>query len=281
MQQVLDIQIKNIERNIFSQQEYKDELLHIVNSNKYHIIFFSNDCDCEVNFKVCKIKRYDVLFLNASDVFICKTKSSRISRFSFNYDIFNKEHCETQRLVNGLLFDSLLNCNILRLSVKQFLKFKLQLNNIISFQNKGDYKSLKTTFKELIIQSIDKKHKQSFSEDKISKYHQTVYKYLSLINENFKMEHNVFVYAQILRVQPKILTKIFSDLKIENPKSYLNKRILLAAKKILAYSANKSTEISYEIGFNEPAYFARFFKKNIGLTPKQFRAQQKLTESIY
>ena len=135
---------------------------------------------------------------------------------------------------------------------------------------------MKIVFKEIITQAIVKKHKQFFAEEKISKHHQTVYKYLSLVNEHFKMEHNVFVYAQILRIQSKIITKIFSDLKISNPKSYLNKRILLAAKTTLAYSSKKSTEISYEIGFNEPAYFARFFKRNTGLTPKQFRTKNVL-----
>ena len=275
-----DIQFKNIDKSKFSLIKHEDELLHIANTNQYHIIFFNEDCECEVNFKVCRVKDTQVLFLNASDVFICKTRGGTVSQFSFDYQVFDKDHCETQRLINGLLFNGLLSCNLLYFDARELLKSKLYLKKLLSFQAKGDNGTFKMTFKETITQAIIEKHKQFFYENEISKNHHAIYNYLSLVNENFKMEHRVFVYAQILRVQPKILTKIFSDLKINNPKSYLNKRILLAAKKLLAYSTNNSTEVSYEIGFNEPAYFARFFKKNTGITPKQFRKSQTLTESI-
>jgi len=274
-----EIQIRNIDKSVFSLVKYRDELLHIANTNQYHIIFFKENCECEVNFKSCEVKGTQVLFLNTSDVFVSKTKGNTVSHFSFDRNIFDKDHCETERLINGLLFDSLLNCNLLTFNAQEFVKFESKFFKIISFQKQGNFKNLSLAFKELITQAIVEKHKQSFSEEEISANHQTTYKYLSLVNEHFKMEHNVFVYAQILRVQPKILTKIFSDLKIKNPKNYLNKRILLAAKKRLALSPNKSTEISYEVGFNEPAYFARFFKKNTGLTPKQFRVQQNLRKS--
>ena len=270
---MLDIQIKNIHKNTFSLKN-DNELLHIVNSKKYHIIIFNKNCECEINFKSCKVKERQLFFANTSDVFLCKTKGNINSHFSFSYEVFDNNHCETKRLIKGLLFDNLLSSTLLKLSREEFLKFESQLNKIIVFQAKDDSKNLKIVFKEIITQAIVKKHKQFFAEEKISKNHQTIYKYLSLVNEHFKMEHNVFVYAQILRIQSKIITKIFSDLKIKNPKSYLNKRILLAAKTTLAYSSKKSTEISYEIGFNDPAYFARFFKRNTGLTPKQFRMQK-------
>jgi len=276
---VLDIQIKNINKSSFSLRRYDEEVLHIANSNQYHIILFSKNCECEVNFKPYKVKNTQVLFLNDSDIFISKTKGNIVSQFSFDCKVFDKDHCETERLINGLLFDSLLNCNLLTFNAEDFLTFKSQLDKIISFQNKANFKNLKLAFKEIITQTIAKKHKQLFSEQEISKDHQTVYNYLSLLNEHFKIEHNVFVYAQILRVQPKFLTKVFFDLKIENPKHFLNQRILLASKNLLTYTTNTATNISYDIGFNEPAYFNRFFKKNTGLTTKEFRANKNLVES--
>jgi len=275
-----DIQIKNSNKSTFSLRKYDSDLLHITNSNQYHIIFFNEDCECQVNFKACKVKSTQVLFLNASDVFICKTKGNTVFQFSFDYAIFDKNHCETERLINGLLFDDLLNCNILNFDTREFSKLKTQCDKIIDFQEKGNFQNLNLAFKEIMAQSIAKKHKQSFSEEEISENHQIVYKYLSLINEHFKMEHNVFVYAQILRVQPKFLTKVFFDLKIENPKHFLNQRILLASKNLLIYTIDTASSISYDIGFNEPAYFNRFFKKNTGLTTKEFRANKNQVESI-
>ncbi|MGL4597083.1 MAG: helix-turn-helix domain-containing protein [Bacteroidia bacterium] len=45
---------------------------------------------------------------------------------------------------------------------------------------------------------------------------------------------------------------------------------------MLLYSAATAKEIAYALGFNDPAYFSRFFKNHIGQTPEEFR--QKLRE---
>jgi AraC family transcriptional activator of pobA len=261
----LDIQLNNFSKDPFLIKKCMNELVDITNSGLYHMILFNGICECELNFESYSIKKNCILFLNPSDVFFCENKQSEISHYSFGREVFAKEHCETETFINGLLFNNLLSDPFLKLSAKEFLNFE---------------SNIKSNFRKIITQSIIRKQEHHFSESLISKNHQIAYRYFSLINENFRMEHNVFIYAQILRIQPKILTKIFFDLKIENPKSYLNKRILIAIKKMLIYNSDKSIEISYEVGFDDPAYFARFFKKNTGLTPKEFRQNQRVLKSV-
>ena len=38
--------------------------------------------------------------------------------------------------------------------------------------------------------------------------------------------------------------------------------------------------VAEKLGFDEAGYFSRIFKKKIGLTPMQFRAQSRLKESV-
>jgi AraC-like DNA-binding protein len=47
----------------------------------------------------------------------------------------------------------------------------------------------------------------------------------------------------------------------------------LSACRKLTYAPSSIASIGYELGFQDPAYFSRLFKKRVGLTPKQFRLQ--------
>ena len=53
----------------------------------------------------------------------------------------------------------------------------------------------------------------------------------------------------------------------------LHAAILAEAKRGLLYSARPISDIAYDLGFDDPAYFSRFFTRRAGRTPTQFRAQ--------
>ena len=49
-------------------------------------------------------------------------------------------------------------------------------------------------------------------------------------------------------------------------------RIVLEAKRQLRYTSVAVSEIAYALGFDDPAYFTRFFSRRTGLSPRAFRA---------
>jgi len=51
----------------------------------------------------------------------------------------------------------------------------------------------------------------------------------------------------------------------------LHDRLVLEAKRKLSFSHQSVKEISYELGFEDPAYFSRFFKNHAGIAPQDFR----------
>ncbi len=54
-------------------------------------------------------------------------------------------------------------------------------------------------------------------------------------------------------------------------KSLLSNKKLLESKKEIAFTDKSIKEISYDLGYNDPAYFNRVFKNSVGKNPIQFR----------
>ena len=54
-------------------------------------------------------------------------------------------------------------------------------------------------------------------------------------------------------------------------KEVVHERLLQEARRLLRFSAVPVSEIGYQLGFADPAYFSRFFTKRTGLPPSQFR----------
>lgn len=51
----------------------------------------------------------------------------------------------------------------------------------------------------------------------------------------------------------------------------VHQRLLQEARRLLRFSAVQVSEIGYQLGFSDPAYFSRFFTKRTGLSPSQYR----------
>ena len=58
-----------------------------------------------------------------------------------------------------------------------------------------------------------------------------------------------------------------------NAKEQINNFIIDKAKTLLMASPDSISGVAYELGFNYPHYFARFFKNKTGLTPQEYRSQ--------
>jgi len=66
---------------------------------------------------------------------------------------------------------------------------------------------------------------------------------------------------------------VFSQETGRTFKEYLTEIRLKKAKELLRTTPLKAAEIAYQVGYNDPHYFSRVFRKNTGLTPIAFRSQ--------
>ncbi|WJJ94900.1 helix-turn-helix domain-containing protein [Neopusillimonas aromaticivorans] len=89
----------------------------------------------------------------------------------------------------------------------------------------------------------------------------------------FRQQPSVAELAANLNLTEGRLTAICRAVSSETPQGLLHQRTLLEAKRQLLYSSRSSLSIAYMLGFKDPAYFSRFFKRCTGQSPSTFRRQ--------
>lgn len=103
-------------------------------------------------------------------------------------------------------------------------------------------------------------------------------RYLSKINqlelfieENFKHVKLPHVYAQKMNMTPKHLNRICKNVLGTTTSQLINDRVILEAKRLLVHPESTLTHTANDLGFKDYAYFSRWYKKQTGETPSQFK----------
>lgn len=78
-------------------------------------------------------------------------------------------------------------------------------------------------------------------------------------------------FAEKLHFSPNYLSDLLKKETGKNGSQHIQYCALELAKEMLLSSSKSVSEIAYDLGFEYPQYFSKIFKKNIGITPKQFR----------
>jgi two-component system, response regulator YesN len=74
-------------------------------------------------------------------------------------------------------------------------------------------------------------------------------------------------------LSPSHFSTVFSQETFQTFKEYLTEVRIQKAKELLRMTTLRSSDIAYQVGYNDPHYFSSVFKKNTGLSPIEFRSQ--------
>lgn len=92
------------------------------------------------------------------------------------------------------------------------------------------------------------------------------------VKTHFRQKKKVAEYADLLNTTTQRLNTLSYHVVNTSAKTYIINTILLEAKRYLAGTNLSSKEIAYELGFNEPTNFIKFFKKHSQVLPSVFKA---------
>ena len=105
-----------------------------------------------------------------------------------------------------------------------------------------------------------------------SKYNDVIVKAQEYIRENYK-EQSISLHsvAREVNISPNHFSTIFSQETGETFINYITRVRLEHAKVQLKTTKKRTSEIGYEVGYNDTHYFSYVFKKNTGMTPREYR----------
>jgi AraC family transcriptional regulator, transcriptional activator of pobA len=96
-------------------------------------------------------------------------------------------------------------------------------------------------------------------------------RFTSLLERRHRSGWSVADYAKELGITPAHLNAICREASGHTALHVIHDRILLAARRELAYTDKSIADVAVGLGFSEPSYFTRFFKRTMQMTPKQYR----------
>ncbi len=115
-------------------------------------------------------------------------------------------------------------------------------------------------------------HDDQRSQDHYGKRYQQL---CDLIEKYYRQHKPCQFYADELCTTPIGLNRACKAVSDKSVGDLIQDRLALEAQRMLIYSSAPISLIAYELGFSDPAYFSRFFKRRVGAAPSTFRENRE------
>jgi len=130
---------------------------------------------------------------------------------------------------------------------------------------------LESLIKALSISLFRPTESHSDAKPTLSRASRHYARFSALVDEHHKTQRSVASYANEIGITPSHLNSICRNLARTSALGVIHERVLLAARRSLVYTEKTIYGVSIGLGFSDPSYFTRFFKRHTGLSPGEYR----------
>ncbi len=245
--------------------------------NYYNIFWYQKGSARHiVDFNPIKVKANSFLFVNKDRVQMMDAKGGYDGKFLLFTDaFFDRYPDDTKYLRNNILFNDLLEDPVLNVKpsspiITMFKEIEAELarpNDRIQFD------LLHNHLHNFLLLAERERRKAGFNEIRKGEDLDYTILFKNLLDDHFKSVKSVAGYAAMMAVSEKKLNK--STLKVlgKSPKVLIDERVVLEAKRLLVHTTSSIKEIGFELGFDEPTNFIKYFRKHVASTPIDFRSK--------
>lgn len=241
----------------------------------YHIFWVQKGtAEYLVDFEPMKVKADTFLFINKDRVKAIDATSKHDGKvLVFTDNFFAKTEDDTKYLHSTILFNDLLENPII--DVKSCLSLQTTFHAIETELSKDNdayhYSVLHNLLHNLLLLAERERRAQGFTE--MAKGVDLDYTVLfrDLLSAQFKTLKSVSAYASQMNVSEKRLYNATTRTMGKTPKSIIDEKVMLEAKRLLVHTNLSIKEIGYDLGFEEPTNFIKYFRKHTAKTPIEFR----------
>jgi AraC family transcriptional activator of pobA len=148
---------------------------------------------------------------------------------------------------------------LVRLIEKEFMQLQNDSNHM-----------MRALLYQLLI-ALNRFYAASYNLERDTYIHPDFFRFRSLLENQFMVQHRVAAYAQLLKISPAHLNKICRQYSGLSAQQIIHHKLITEIKKQLR-SGLPANEIAYKMDFSDPSNFNRFFKKLTGTTPQGYKS---------
>lgn len=259
-------------------KQHSDTLTTPHRTGFYHILWFQKGNPTHlVDFNPIKIKPNTILFLNRDTVQRFDKKGGFDGKaILFTDNFFCKTERDTKYLRSNILFNDLFLVSQVQTSKTTSLfagLFQLMETELENEKDSSQSDILKNLLHNFLLLSERERRKQDFTEIKKGADLDYLMLFKVLLESNYRKLKKVSDYAKKISVTEKRLNQATSKILDKSPKQVIDERVMLEAKRLLAHTNESIKEIGFDLGFEEPTNFIKYFRKHSHSTPVEFREQ--------
>lgn len=259
------------------------DLAFIVNTKGLSSEFFRLSCPLElaegrfvriVSGEVTYIINMQRYHLHAFDVIIIPEGAVlEVAGFSDDHALqaVTLKHLPADATVNEPQMLSLDNHDWQRLST--YLSVLYQTVHQPSFDRQSVRYLLAAMVRDMLFLASVRQHVGDRSN--MNRREQVFNRFIRLVNEHGATEHRIAFYADALCISPNHLSNIVKDTSGHTTAYWIDQAVVRQAKLLLAHSDKMIYEIADELKMKNASFFGKFFKRQTGLTPGEYRNKKE------
>lgn len=255
----------NSDENPYLSTDIQQKFLEPRKLNSYFIVLIeSGSVTYKLDLQEITLNDGQLLFAMPNQVFIPPSKTDNLKYFKVLFDENTLTLLPQQFsfLVNPLNSQTIILDNASRLRVKTSFEILNQILQVDKYQTDTEIilAYLNSLLVELNSAYFKNKEPISILNTNLSKF----IEFKLVVETHLAEQPSINTIAEKLSLSTNSLYRIVKEYSGISPKDFLTNRFMIEAQRRLHYSKLSVKELAYELGFNDPDYFSRLFKKCTG-----------------
>ena len=141
------------------------------------------------------------------------------------------------------------------------------------YQQPGEWQQrMLSAYLTVLLTHLSRLYTEQFAGSNTPKDKLLFKKFPERVDECFREQHEVGDYAAMLHLSAGYLSEVVKNQSDKPAIKYIHERLVLEARRLLFHTPHSLKEIAFDLGFSEASYFSRFFKRETGVSPADYRA---------
>jgi len=144
------------------------------------------------------------------------------------------------------------------------------------YRRPGDWQQrMLSAYLAVLLTYLSRLYTEQYPENDMTADKLLLKNFRTRINEHFQQIHEVSDYASMLHISAGHLSEVIKNQSGKPAIKHIHDRLILEARRLLFHTPQSLKEIAFELGFSDASYFSRFFKRETGVTPANYRSSAR------